>query len=162
MRLTKQCYGCKEQFRKTELVDYASPAAKTLHSYCPKCLKEKQERELFANKICILFGIKSPGPLIWTQRKHLQETYGYTDDEIISCLDYLVQVEKKYILKETLGLVAPWSMEKMRQWKRKLAEQASAIAAAIKSTVTKEYIVPIEENIGEKNITNLEDGLFDD
>lgn len=51
MRLTKQCFGCKEQFRKTELIDYAAPGTVTMHSYCPKCLAEKHARERFSAKI---------------------------------------------------------------------------------------------------------------
>lgn len=92
MRLTKLCHGCKQSFRKSELIDYASPGAKTMYSYCSKCLEEKHSRENFSNKVCSIFGIKTPGPLIWTQRKRLQDTYGYTDDIIVECLDYLYNV----------------------------------------------------------------------
>lgn len=52
MQLTRTCYGCKEKFRKDELIEYASDAATIAHWYCPKCLREKQEREMFSNTVC--------------------------------------------------------------------------------------------------------------
>jgi len=162
MKLTRKCFGCKQDFRKTELVEYFSMSGKTSNWYCPKCLEEKQSRERFMVKVCSLFGIKSPGPVIWTQRKRLRAQYGYTDDAIIDCLDYLYTVEHRKILTESLGLVAPWSMEKTREWKKEKQAQASSIAAAIANTPMKEYIVPVRENLSKKKEINLDDGLFDD
>ena len=46
-----KCYGCKKEFRKEELVAYASPESVTMHNYCPACLKEKQARENFSHKV---------------------------------------------------------------------------------------------------------------
>lgn len=162
MKFTRKCFGCKEEFRKEELVEYSSATGKTSNWYCPKCLAEKQSRELFMNRVCKIFGIKAPGPLIWTQRKRLKAEYGYTDESIVDCLEYLYKVEHYKILKDSLGLVAPWSMEKMREWKKNEQARASSIAAAIANTPMKEYIVPIKENVSKKKEINLDDGLFDD
>lgn len=162
MKLTRQCSGCKEQFRKTELVEYSSITGKTSNWYCPKCLAEKQSRERFANKVCQIFGIKAPGPVIWTQRKRLQNTYGYTDDSIVDCLDYIYNVKKMKKLSESLGLVNPRNMEDMRKWKEQKKAEGSSLAAAVANTEMKEYIVPIRENNKKKKEISLDDGLFDD
>lgn len=162
MKLTRQCSGCKQQFRKTELVEYSSVTGKTSNWYCPKCLAEKQSREKFAAKVCQIFGLKAPGPVIWTQRKRLQNEYGYTDDSIIDCLEYIYNVKKFRILSESLGLINPRNMEECRKWKETKKAQGASIAAAIANTEMKEYIVPIRENTKERPRTQLDDGLFDD
>ena len=68
------------------------------HSYVitqqNNCYEDNIEREKFSNKVCEIFGIKSPGPVIWTQRKKLRDTYGYTDSAIIDCLEYIYNVLK--------------------------------------------------------------------
>ena len=148
MYLTKQCYGCKQPFRKTELVDYAAPGTKTMHSYCPKCLEEKHQREDFSNKVCQIFGIKSPGPIIWTQRKKLMETYGYTDNTIIDCLDYLYNIKNMKKLSETLVLVTPKSVNEMMEYKKNKVGQIVRAA----QMETKEYVVPIRERPKKKKI----------
>ncbi len=158
MRLTKQCYGCKQQFLKKELVDYASSNAKILHSYCPNCLREKQARERFSNKVCAIFGIKTPGPRIWTERKRIQETYGYTDDVIVDCLDYIYNVVKKDKIAESLCLVTPNMVDKMIAYKKRQQYEGIKITQAA-ATEMKEFVVPIKENQG-INKTNWDPDLF--
>lgn len=161
-KLTKQCYSCKQQFRKSELVDYCSINSNTLHSYCPKCLAEKQERDLFSQKVCQIFGIKSPTPQIWTERKRLREKYGYTDSIIIDCLDYIYNVEKIKKKSETLYFVTPSMIEKMRQWKQAEQQRNNGIIAAYQ-TKYNEYIVPIKENnTSNKTNWNPDDWLYVD
>lgn len=159
MKLTKKCYGCKQDFRREELIDYASPTAKTMQSYCPSCLAEKQAREKFSNKVCMIFGIKSPGPRIWTERKRLIETYGYTDDIIIDCLEYIYTVEKKKKFAESLCLINPPTVEKMKKWKASEEYKARDLARATKMQV-REFVVPIKENTKtNKEILNADDFL---
>lgn len=92
---TKKCSSCKESFINKELVEYRGV------NYCRYCLKEKMEREKFQTKVCEIFGLKSPGPVIWKQRKKLLEQ-GFTDDNLIKCLDYLYNVLGKKKISETL------------------------------------------------------------
>lgn len=162
MQLTRKCAGCKESFRKTELVEYFSPSGKSSAWYCPKCLEDKQARERFSNKVCQIFGIKSPGPIIWTQRKRLISEYGYTDDVIIDCLDYIYNVEKIKKISESLYFVKPDKVERMKAWKRAQTAKASGLTAAMTSTEMKEYIVPIRENNEKKKEIDISEGVFDD
>lgn len=158
VRLTKQCYGCKQQFRKSELIDYVSPVAKIPHPYCPKCLAEKQERERFSDKVCSIFGIKSPGPRIWTERKRVKEQYGYTDDTIIDCLEYIYNVEHHKGYAESIYLVAPPMVEKMRAYKK----QVENVVVSPQNKIT-EYVVPVRESVAKKpELLNPDDFLDDD
>ena len=160
-RKVLKCYECKEIFRREELISYCPNGAKHEHWYCKNCLQEKQEREKFSNYICTLFGLKSPGPRIWTERKRLQDKYGYTDSTILDCLDYIYHVENKKKFAESLCLVSPSMVSKMQQYKRMKDNQASSIVQAMK-TETHEYVVPIREN--KEKVTkklNLDDFLDD-
>lgn len=161
MKLTKQCYGCKESFRKTELVEYTGINAQTGHYYCPKCLKEKIDRERFAMKVCEIFGITAPGPIIWTQRKKIINEYGYSDQAIIDCLDYVYNVKKIKKLSETLYFVKPQMMAEARKWKKQQENKGLGLVAAIANNTTTEDKVSIKENLSNKKQINL-DEYFDD
>ena len=113
MKGTLKCFGCKEEFRREELTSFCGFGAKNAHNFCHKCLKERMERDRFATAICILFGLKAPGPRIWSERQRLREKYGYTDDVIIDCLNYLKEVEHTKFFSESLYMVQPQTVAKM-------------------------------------------------
>lgn len=161
MYITRKCVGCKQEFHKDELIQYASLSGKTTYWFCKNCYEEKLARERFSNKVCEIFGIKSPGPRIWTERKRLRNTYGYTDDSIVDCLDYIYNIIRKDKLAESLVLVNPRTMANMKSWKVTKKAQAGSLAAAMANTQTTEYIVPIKENNYKKEEINLDDALLD-
>ena len=161
MQLTRKCHGCKQDIRKDEMIQYASLTGKSTYWFCKDCYEEKIAREKFQIKVCQIFGIKSPGPLIWTQRKRLRDTYGYTDDAIVDCLEYIYNVAHMNKLKESLGLVNPRSMEEMKKWRATKKAQAGGLAAAIANTETVEYIVPVRENREKRKEINLDDALLE-
>ena len=160
MQLTRQCHDCKQSFRKDEMLQYASVNGKNIYWYCKDCYEEKLARERFQHKVCQIFGLKSPGPLIWTQRKRLRDKFGYTDDAIVDCLDYIYHVKHMDKLKESLGLINPRSMEEMRRWRADQKARASTLAAALINTeVTREQVlVSVKKN--EKKEINLDDALL--
>lgn len=161
MQMTRKCQGCKQNIHKSEMIQYFTPSGKTSYWYCKDCYEEKIAREKFQNKVCEIFGIKSPGPLIWTQRKRLRDTYGYTDDAIVDCLEYIYNVEHMNKLKESLGLVNPRSMNNMKAWRADKKARASSLVAAAANMKTKEYIVPINEKKKKKEKLNLDDALLE-
>ena len=161
MKLTRKCAGCKQDIRKDEMIQYASLTGQTVYWYCKPCYEEKLARERFQMKVCEIFGIKTPGPLIWTQRKRLKEEYGYTDDAIIDCLEYIYNVKHMNKLKESLGLINPRSMAEMKKWRAAKTSVASGIIAAIATAETKEYVVPIQENNKKRAEINLDDALLE-
>ena len=161
MKLTRKCHGCGQDIRKDEMIQYSTVSGKTSYWFCKTCYEERMARERFQTKVCQIFGIKSPGPLIWTQRKKLQDAYGYTDDAIVDCLEYIYNVRHMDKLKESLGLVNPRSMTEMKKWRAEKRVQGGSIVAAIATMETKEYIVPVRENTKKKVEINLDDALLD-
>ena len=162
MRLTHQCYGCKESFLKSSMVKIFSASGRTSQWYCPKCADEKHAREAFSDKVCQIFGIKTPGPRIWTERKRLQNTYGYTDNIIINCLDYIYNVKKMKKLSESLALIKPLMVEEMMAYQKREEFNNNKIIAAM-NTEMKEYIVPLpKRKEKKKEKMNPDDYLFDD
>lgn len=161
MQLTRKCAECKESFRKTEMKEYQSLTGKTTLWFCPACYEKKMERERFANTVRKLFGIVSPGPQIWTERKRLFEKYGYDDATIIDCLEYLYKIEKKQVLSESLCLVKPPAVERMKKWKQTKQNEGQLLNAAIEqSQQMKEYIVPQKkEKVKTAEILNADDFL---
>jgi hypothetical protein len=94
-----------------------------------------------------------PGPRIWTERKRLIDTYGYTDQTIIDCLDYLYNVKKLKKLAESLCLVKPTTVNEMLQYKKRKAFEATQLGLAMQ-TETNEYIVPTPKK--KKQIKKIE------
>lgn len=160
MQLTRKCHGCGQSIRKDEMVQYSSASGKTSYWFCRDCYEEKLARDRFQTKVCEIFGIQSPGPIIWTQRKRLIDIYGYTDDAIVDCLDYIYHVKHMNKLKESLGLVGPRSMEEMKRWRAYKQGQASSIVAAIANTEVIKEVVPISVQKNIKKEINLDDALM--
>lgn len=147
LKSTLKCYGCKEVFRREELISYASPNAKTSNNYCPKCYAEKLAREKFSQTVCQIFGLKAPGPRIWAERERLRDTYGYTDDTICDCLKYIYEVNKTKKLSESLCLVTPTNVEKMMKMKRNQEFRKNVIDEAMHTKYNVKYI-DVRENEG--------------
>ena len=161
-RATKQCFNCKQVFRKEELVDYASPNAQILHSYCPACLKEKQAKDNFSMKVCSIFQLKAPGPRIWNERKRLIDKYGYTDEIIIDCLDYIYNVEHAAKLAESLCLVNPTTVAKMQAYKSRQAYNSEKIISAMREKFQTYVVKPREAPKQDVEYLNPDDLLLDE
>lgn len=154
---TKRCWKCHDNFRKDELVDYCAPGYKTYHSYCKKCLREQQDFDALKLKIVSIFGNDQKlWPRIMRDRKRLITQYGYTDNTISDCLDYLYNVLKLKVLSKSLCLVTPTNIEKMKQYKRQQSAAAGQLAAAAAIKII-EKPVSIRENIDEEQEENLDE-----
>lgn len=155
------CHVCRESFLREQMVQYCSNRAKNAFWYCPKCLEEKQAKERFSDQVCKIFGLKSPGPRIWTERKRLVDKYGYSDQILIDCLDYIYNVEHKKKLAESLCLINPVMVDKMMRYKRQKDEVGISLTQAIK-TETHEYIAPIRQPKAPKKQKLNPDDFLDD
>lgn len=161
-KLTKKCFSCKEEFRKEELIDYAGPRAKNMQSYCKTCLKEKQARDNFSEKVCIIFGIKMPGPRIWTERKRLIDTFGYTDDTIIDCLEYIYNVKNYKKLAESLCLVKPEMVDEMMRYKKSQDNAGGKFVNAVTKKIGETWHMSVQkEKKKVSKIINIDDYLDD-
>lgn len=148
---THVCHICKKTFRTDEMAHYATLRSKKAYWYCAACHNEVIEKEKFSEKVCQIFGLKAPGPRIWTERKRLKDTYGYTDSILVDSLDYIYNIQKKKKLSESLCLINPTLVEQMMDYKRQLQAQTNKIVETEKVEQV-EYVVPIKENT--KKISN--------
>lgn len=161
-KLTRVCYSCKNSFPKEEMIQYAGLNAKILHWYCKKCYEEKTARENFSVTVCKIFGLKSPGPRIWREREALMMKYGYTDNTIIDCLEYVYNVEKKKKLSESLYFVTPPMVEKAKKWKKSEEYKAMELARATQTVMHEEYVPAQENTQSNKRIFNADDFLIEE
>ncbi len=148
------CKTCHKRLNKQEMVFYIDGY------YCPKCYQERISRETFSRYVCELFNLKAPGPRIWKQRKRLREKYGYDDETIILTLDYLFFVEKRKFIEETIGLVAPWSVERARKWSEETKRDTWLLEVAKRKSdaVLKKEKVSVQDVVnGKKAPINLDD-----
>lgn len=153
-KATLKCFGCKQEFRREELISYTPVTAKNAYNYCKDCLKEKQARERFSDKVCSIFGIKAPGPRIWTERKRIMNTYGYTDDIIIDCLEYIYKIQKCKKLSESLCLITPTNVARMINWKTAQTNQAGNLLRATNVEQLNECVVTTQKK-KERNVVFL-------
>ena len=116
---------------------------------------------MFSDKVCEIFGIKGPGPRIWTERKRLQDTYGYTDAVIIDCLDYIYNVKHYKKLAESLVLVKPQMVDEMKKWKRGESNKLNGLLAAMAQPVEHVQVEVQENTHSNKKIINADDFLDD-
>lgn len=152
-KTTRVCHECHEKFQMSEMVNYASPTCKTSYWYCQKCYQEKVDKDNLRYKLCEIFGIQQVPPATWAYRKKLIEQYGYTDNTIIECLEYLYNVEhiNKKGSATFLGYVNPANVNKMMRWKNREQNVAASLVRAINDQNTKIHLVNIKENTASKN-----------
>ena len=150
---TRVCFSCKESFLKNDMVQYASVRAKQLHWYCKKCHQEKIAKDNFTDAVCKIFGIKMPGARIWTDRKRLIDTYGYSDQTIVDCLDYLYNIKKVKKLAESLCLITPVTVHEMLEYKKQKSFEIVYMAKAFETEMV-EHIIPTPKR--KKQIKKIE------
>lgn len=150
---TRVCFSCKESFLKNDMVQYASARAKQLHWYCKKCHQEKIAKDNFIDAVCKIFGIKMPGARIWAERKRLIDTYGYSDQTIVDCLDYLYNIKKTKKLAESLCLVTPVTVHEMLEYKKQKSFEIAYMAKAFETEMV-EHIIPTPKR--KKQIKKIE------
>lgn len=155
---TLTCCACHEKFPREQIIYYGSQENQL--KYCPECYTEKREREVFFNFICELFGIKAPGPKIYSQRKKLKEQYGFTDKTIMQTLEYLFKVKKFNKSFESLGLVNPQTVDEAKKYYDKLKIEQEKLQEAEKTRV-RELIIPVKKKERKVELLDINDFLED-
>lgn len=126
---THTCAICKEKLPALEALRY-----KDNKWYCKACFAEKANREWFSSQICLIFGIEAPGQRLWTDRKRLQNTYGYTDKVIIETLRYITEVKHIKLKVVSLGLVTPTMVDEMVAYKRNIKRTEEMLNNLVKKS----------------------------
>lgn len=156
---TLKCYGCKQSFPRDEIINYTSFGAQTGHNYCKTCYEERISRDHFANEVCRIFGIKTPGPRMWAERKRLQEKLGYTDNLIVECLRYLYDVEKRKKFAESIYLVTPASIARMIEYKNAMKVEGNLVDDTVANNIVTKTVTLTEHKQNKKLLA--EDVLLD-
>ena len=148
------CAECSKQKRDIKKYPRGEIIEHNGRKLCPACYKQAVENEKFRIFICELFGVKSPGPKIYTQRKRLKEEYGFTDETIMRTLEYIFRVKKKNKSFESLGLVTPAMVEEAHQYH--LKQKALEKVVNLDEIKIKRHIVPIKEAERKKNLLSYD------
>lgn len=157
-RQTLTCSSCHTKFPREEIIFYGS--AKNPIKYCPQCYSDRIDRDKFTNYICELFGIRVPGPKIYTQRKALKEKYGFTTDTIIQTLEYLYRVKKLDRTYESIGLVNPQTVEEAKNYYKQKALIYEKLKKA-EETKVKDLITPIQKKERKVDLLDIDEYLED-
>lgn len=108
-----KCHMCGEQVLVSERV-----ADDQGFWYHPDCLDLQLKRTELLNYICMLFGLKKPGPVVFTQLKRFTQNLGYTYDGILKALKYHYEIQHgdKEKANEAIGIVPYIYDESMNYW----------------------------------------------
>ena len=148
------CAECSKQKREIKKYPRKEIINFNGRNLCPNCYKQAKENEEFKIFICELFGVKSPGPKIYSQRKRLKEQYGFSDTTIMRTLEYVFRVKKMNKAFESLGLVTPAMVEEAHQYH--LKQKALEKVVNLDEIKIKRHIVPIKETERKKNLLSYD------
>ena len=163
MKPTLKCYKCGEQVPRGDLVEYVTKRSKNPHRYCPTCLKTILDAENFCDKITEFYKDNISWPTINKRKRLLYETYGYTDQTIIDCLEYAYKVKGYVVLEKVLGIIKPPLVEEMLQYKKVQDFKENQIVNAIIDNTNKTQNLPqikIRENMRPKKKSTWDDDNF--
>ena len=105
MALVK-CAYCGSQTVNKNSSDYIRYKNKNYHL---ECAKLQEERDNFYSYLCLILGLKAPGPRIYSQANTFIKKYNYTYEGMRRTLYYLYEIKKHKdhysIENKTIGLI---------------------------------------------------------
>lgn len=149
------CFECKSRVLKVDAI-YDG------HYYHKDCYQKVLDRKEFIEYVSRLFGLISPGPTIYSQRKVFMEKYGYTDREMIDVLRYVYEIKKAKIegAKERIGIIPLAYEEAMAYYKGEREKQldvANKMAKIIENQKTQVlYVKPSKPIVRNKQFIDPE------
>ena len=149
-----KCFECKENVHSDDAVGADG------HYYHSNCYALTLDRKAFMTYVCQLFGLKAPGPVIYSQRKNFMTKYKYTDAGMLKTLKYLYEVQKNKVdgAKERIGLI-PYAYDEAQEYyssqENKKKEIANKMADAINNQKTE--IIYVKRIYNEKKESNFID-----
>jgi SPBc2 prophage-derived uncharacterized protein yorH len=155
-----KCAGCGLQVDKNEAIRYKD---KNFHKKCYEIQKDKDE---IFKYVCELFGLKKPGPVIYSQLKRFMEKYPhYTYKGILNSLVYFYDVKhsSKKKSNEAIGIV-PYVYDEAQEYFNTVEKKKIAIANKIEKQLEVKpeiKIIKKDNEVKKMKIYNLEDFLED-
>ena len=164
-KLTLKCQGCKQEFRREEITPYRPiTCKKTTYNYCKKCLEQQMAKDNYKKSIYKLFGMM-PMAKANTQKKRLQEKYGYTDDVILDTIFYAFNIkglkpmaDKKY--GPSIGFINPSLVDEMNRYKRAGEGRKNLIDNLSNTKYKYEYIDVKENKDNQIKLTDLNNLIY--
>ncbi len=135
-RLVK-CSFCEYQVDKDVSVRYNN---KNFHAACAEKQKDKDD---LVEYICRLFGLKRPGPTVYSQLKNFMEKYShYTFKGVKNALIYFYEVQKNSTKNSKQGIgIVPYIYDEAFQYFSKLGNKQNKIKESLNKQLDKEVQV---------------------
>ena len=107
---------------------------KNYHSDCAQLQIEKEE---LMDYICFLFGLKAPGPVVYSQLKNFLAK-GYTYQGILYSLKYFYDIKKNSLKKsnQAIGIV-PYVYDEAQEYYKNMAEKQNQLKEVIAEQMQK-------------------------
>lgn len=129
-------------------------------NYHADCCKKQKDRDELISYICNLFGLKKPGPVVYSQLKRFVEVQKYTYEGILHSLQYFYDVKKgsKQKANQAIGIV-PYVYDEAQDYYTKLSYKQDKVAEVVSKQMEKTPVVirVKKQEIKEKPQYNLED-----
>lgn len=140
-----KCYKCKKDFPKESLINLNDK------NYCPTCHQLKLSYDRFSQRVCEIFKLKMPGPILNKQRNNLIKA-GFTDDTIIKTVEYCYYVKK--LTRPTLEFVNAETVDEMKRYYKNMDYKENLTVEA----VTKINYIPhcVPRQVEQQQPTNLD------
>lgn len=119
-----KCGACNRAVRDGQ--ERIEEEARIFHSECYPAYRDRKE---FTDYVCKLFGLKKPGPVIYSQRRTFMDKYGYTDRGMVLALRYAYEVQGNKIAnaQERIGLI-PYVYDEAQAYFSSLEKKQEEIA----------------------------------
>lgn len=133
-----KCFECKWNVSVDDAI------YENKHYYHPACYALVLDKKNFVEYVCKLFGLKAPGPVIYSQRKNFMEKYKYTDAGMVKTLKFLYEVQKNKIdnAQERIGLI-PYAYDEAQEHYAKEDERKRDIANKMSNAIKNQKIEKI-------------------
>lgn len=160
MALVK-CAYCGSQTVDKKSNDYIRYRDKNYHKQCAQLQQEKDD---FYQYLCLMLGLKAPGPRIYSQANSFISKYHFTYSGMKKTLYYLYEVKKHKdpysIENKTIGLI-PYCYEEAQAYFNKIEYKKEQAESKNKISQTHEKIINVRMNENKKrtptyNIDDIE------
>jgi hypothetical protein len=133
-----KCNLCGAQVEKLEGVNYKD---KWYHHHCHDLVLDKEELMTY---ICRVFGLKAPGPKVYSQRKNFIEKYGYTDRGMLNALKYHYEVQKGSTSKAQEGIgIIPHVYGEAQEFYKNMANKQEKFGEQLQKTLDNQQIITV-------------------
>ena len=137
-----KCAFCEQFMDKDNSVRYNEK------NYHPNCLQKQKDKEELFKYICTLFGLKKPGPTVYSQLKNfMQKNNSYTYKGVLNSLKYFYEVKRNSTKNSNQGIgIVPYVYDEAYEYYEKINHKQSKIETKLNEQLNKDYkVVTVKE-----------------